>query len=157
MEGYYESTISYFQRSTTQASVHYYVNSSHNTSGDAPAGECSQGVRDAYYAWHARCWNMHSTGTEHEGFVSNPAWYTEAMYTTSAAITRHLQNRFGWPMDRNHVVGHNEGRNSAWRSYASAHLGIDPNCNDHGDPGPYWNWSHYMDLCNGTTSTPSAP
>src|SRR4051794_16232044 len=48
MEGYYLSTISYFQKSTTQASVHYFANGKKDTSSDAPAGEISQGVRDAY-------------------------------------------------------------------------------------------------------------
>src|SRR4051812_48961486 len=38
MEGYYLSSISYFQRSTTQASVHYFVNGKKDTSSDAPAG-----------------------------------------------------------------------------------------------------------------------
>src|SRR6185295_15785229 len=69
MEGYYLTTISYFQRSTTQASVHYYVNGKKDYSSDASPGEVSQGVREAYYAWHARCWNTYSLGTEHEGFA----------------------------------------------------------------------------------------
>ena len=157
MEGYYLTTISYFQHSTTDASVHYFVNGKKDSSGDAPAGQVSQGVRDAYYAWHALCWNLDCTGAEHEGFASNPAWYTEDLYQASAALTRHLQNRFGWPMDRNHVIGHDQKRIAGWPSYASSHLGIDPYCNYHTDPGPYWNWSHYMDLCNGQPSKPAAP
>src|SRR3954464_9897355 len=42
MEGYYLSTISYFQQSGTQASVHYCVNGVKDTSSDAPAGELTQ-------------------------------------------------------------------------------------------------------------------
>src|SRR6185503_16699622 len=30
-------------------------------------------------------------------------------------------------------------------------------CNSHTDPGPYWKWTHFMDLVKGTASTPSAP
>src|SRR5262245_7149024 len=157
MEGYYLSTISYFQRSTTQASVHYFVNGKKDTSSDSPAGEVSQGVREAYYAWHARCWNQYSLGTEHEGFVSNPAWFTEALYQASADLQRHLCDKFGIAKDRNHVCGHDQKRISGWPSYASANFGVDPYCNDHTDPGPYWNWTHFMDLIKGTTSTPSAP
>jgi N-acetyl-anhydromuramyl-L-alanine amidase AmpD len=159
MEGYYLSTISYFQRSTTQASVHYFTNGKKDYASDANPGEVSQGVRDAYYAWHARCWNQYTTGTEHEGFVSNPAWYTEAQYVASAGITKHLKNKFGWAMDRNHVIGHDQKRLSSWRTWMSGqgYSSSFQTCNDHTDPGLNWAWSHYMDLCNGTTSTPSAP
>ncbi|MDB6028593.1 MAG: putative sialidase [Verrucomicrobiales bacterium] len=155
MEGYYASTISYFKNCNTTASVHYCVNGKADASSDAAAGEVTQMVSESYYAWHARCWNTHCTGTEHEGFASNPAWYTEAMYQSSAGITRHVSDRFNWPEDRNHVVGHGEGQNSAWRTYASANLGIDPTCNSHTDPGPNWNWSHYMGLVQGG-GTPGA-
>ena len=152
MEGYYASTISYFQQSGTQASVHYCVNGKKDASSDYAAGEVTQMVRDSYYAWHVKCWNTYCTGTEHEGFASNPAWYTDAMYSASAGVTAHLAATFGWAKDRNHVVGHNEWKHSAWRSYASSHFGIDPNCNTHSDPGPYWDWSKYMDLVNGNTA-----
>ena len=47
MEGYYLSTISYFQHSTTKAGVHYFVNGKKDYSSDAPGGEVSQGVREA--------------------------------------------------------------------------------------------------------------
>jgi hypothetical protein len=152
MEGYYLSTISYFQRSTTQASAHYCINGLKDNSSDSPAGEVTQMVREAYYSWHARCWNTHSTSTEHEGFVSNPAWYTEAQYQASAKLTRHLAIKFGFPKDRNHIVGHNEWQNSTWSTWAAANLGIDPTCNDHTDPGQYWDWSHYMSLVNTATT-----
>lgn len=152
MEGYYLSTISYFKNCGTQASVHYCVNGLKDYSSDAPVGEITQMVSESNYAWHVICWNTHCTGTEHEGFASNPAWYTEAMYQASAGITRHVAGKFGFAKDRNHIVGHNEWQNAAWRSYASANLGIDPNCNSHTDPGAYWNWSHYMSLVNAGAS-----
>src|SRR5262245_50546016 len=157
MEGYYASTISYLQGCNNSVSIHYCVNGKQDTSTDMPAGEITQMVLDSNYAWHAGCWNTHSLGTEHEGFVSNPAWFTESLYQASADLQRHLCNKFGIPKDRNHVVGHDQKRISGWPSYASSHFGIDPYCNDHTDPGPYWNWTHFMNLINGTTSTPSAP
>jgi hypothetical protein len=83
MEGYYWGTISYFQKSSTMVSVTYCTNGKKDASSDSPAGEVTQMVREAYYAWHARCWNQYSHGTEHEGFVSNPAWFTEAQYQSS--------------------------------------------------------------------------
>jgi hypothetical protein len=150
IEGYYLSTISYFKGcGFTAASVHYLVNGKKDATSDAPAGEITQMVRDAHYAWHARCWNGHSTGTEHEGFASNPAWYTETMYQASAGLTAHLGNKFGWAKDRNHVIAHGQKSVAGWPAYASGNLGIDPYCNDHTDPGPYWDWNHYMALVNG--------
>lgn len=168
MEGYYLSTISYLQQESQgngKVSIHYCVNGLHNGSdssghsenrpSDSPAGEVTQMVRESYYAWHALCWNRYSVGTEHEGFASNPAWYTEEMYQASAALQRHLAEKFGFPKDRNHIVGHDEKKNASWVSYASANLGIDPTCNTHTDPGVYWNWSHFMALINNGLAAPS--
>ena len=148
MEGYYMSTISYFKQSGTSASVHYCVNGKKDASTDAPAGEVTQMVSEAYYAWHARCWNQHCTGTEHEGFANNPAWYTDLMYEASGDLSRHIADKFGWAKDRNHIIGHGQKTVSGWSAWASANLGIDPNCNTHTDPGPYWDWNHYILLVN---------
>jgi N-acetylmuramoyl-L-alanine amidase/FG-GAP-like repeat len=148
MEGYYLSTISYFQQSGTQVSIHYMVNGLKDNASDAPAGEISQGVREAYYAWHALCWNTHSAGTEHEGFASNPAWYTEAMYQASAGLQRHLCDGYGIAKDRNHIVAHGQKSVPGWSAWAGPNLGIDPNCNSHTDPGPNWDWNHFMVLIN---------
>src|SRR5207302_10557634 len=104
---------------------------------------------------HVCCWNKYCTGTEHEGFASNPAWYTQTMYYASAGLSAHEATKYGYAKDRNHIVGHNEHNNAAWRSYASANFGIDPTCNSHSDPGSYWDWSHYMDLVkSGAMRTP---
>jgi hypothetical protein len=152
MEGYYLSTISYFQQSGTQASINYCVNGLKDNSSDSPAGEISQMVREFNYAWHAICWNTWMAGTEHEGFVSNPAWYTEAMYQASSGLQRHMASGYGIPIDRNHIVGHNEWQNPAWTSWmASNWPQIDTTCNNHTDPGQYWDWTHFMALIGGTT------
>ncbi len=150
MEGYYLSTISYFKGcGFTGASVHYLTNGKQDTTSDAPAGEITQMISEANYAWHALCWNQHSTGTEHEGFASDPSWYTEAQYQASAGITAHICSKFGYAKDRNHVVAHGQKSVAGWPAWASANLGIDPYCNSHTDPGPYWDWTHYMDLVTG--------
>ena len=149
MEGYYLTSISYMQRCDVSVSVHYAVNGLKDNSSDAAPGEVSQLVRDTYYAWHARCWNQHSMGTEHEGFASNPAWYTEAMYVASASLTASKATKYSFAKDRNHIVGHNEDSNSAWVAWADTGLGIDPTCNTHHDPGAYWDWTHYMALVLG--------
>lgn len=148
MEGYYASTISYIKNCSTTVSIHYCVNGKEDASSDASAGEITQMVRESYYAWHVRCWNTYSTGTEHEGFASNPAWFTESMYQSSSGLTRHITSKFGYAKDRNHIVGHNEWKNSHWTAYAGSAFGIDPTCNSHSDPGSYWDWTHYMALVN---------
>jgi N-acetylmuramoyl-L-alanine amidase len=154
MEGYYAATISYFQQSSTQASIHYCVNGLKDNSSDYPAGEITQMVREAYYSWHARCWNTWMFGTEHEGFVSNPAWYTDAMYNASGLLQRHLCDVYGIPKDRHHIIGHNEWQNSSWVTWMGANYpSIDPTCNTHTDPGQYWDWGKLMGIITGTSTT----
>jgi hypothetical protein len=147
MEGYYLSTISYFQRSNTQASAHYCINGLKDNASDAHAGEITQMVEERFYAWHARCLNTWSVGIEHEGFVDNPAWYTEEQYQASADLTRYLCDKYGIPKDRFHIVGHGEWQNPVWRAWMATNFpSIDPTCNNHTDPGPNWAWNHYMQL-----------
>ena len=141
MEGYYLSTISYIQQSATQVSIHYCVNSVQNGSdgthnennpNDVAAGQITQMVREQYWAWHVLCWNRHTLGTEHEGFVSSPIWYTEAMYQASAALQRHLCETWGIPKDRNHIIGHDEKKNASWVTWMQANYpAMDPTCNTH--------------------------
>ncbi len=155
MEGYYASSISYLNRCdlntsgsyNVAASVHYAVNGLKDSTGDSAEGAITQMVLESKYSWHARCLNTWSYGTEHEGFVSNPAWYTRAMYQASAGLQRHLCTVGGIPKDRNHIIGHNEWQNAAWVSWLSTNYpSIDPTCNDHTDPGVYWNWDYFMKL-----------
>ena len=142
---------------SSYASVYYCVNSLHNGSdnqghaennpNDAPIGEITQMVREQYWAWHVSCWNLYMFGTEHEGFVDSPVWYSETMYEVSAALQNHLCTTYNIPIDRNHIIGHNEWQNPAWTSWMATNWPqIDTTCNDHTDPGQYWNWSHFMQL-----------
>ena len=152
MEGYYLSTISYLQSCNNTVSIHYAASGKSDYAGDAPGGEISQLVREADYAWHVGCWNLWMFGTEHEGFASNPAWYTEAMYQSSALLQRHLCDTYGIPKDRNHVIAHGQKLVSGWCSWLGANYpSIDCYCNSHTDPGPYWDWNHFMSLIIGGT------
>src|SRR5664279_4587412 len=164
MEGYYWTTISYLNTCSVSASVHYLVNGLQNgsdTSGhseknptDPPAGDITQSVREQYYSWHALCWNRYMFGTEHEGFVSNPVWYSEEMYQASAGLQRHLCDTYNIPKDRNHIIGHDEWQNAAWTSWMATNWPqIDTTCNNHTDPGQYWDWTRFMALI----APPGAP
>ncbi|MFF5638219.1 peptidoglycan-binding protein [Streptomyces sp. NPDC012825] len=128
-QGSYAGSISWFQNPSSNVSAHYVIRSSD--------GQVTQTVRDKDTAYHARSGNAYSVGIEHEGYVDNPAWFTDAMYRSSAALTRHLTDKYGIPKDRAHIIGHSEVPN-----------------NDHTDPGPNWNWTYYMQLVGGSTSTP---
>ena len=126
-QGSYAGTINWFQNPSAQVSAHYVVRSSD--------GEITQMVRDGDTAYHVRSANPRALGIEHEGFVDNPSWFTDAMYRSSAALTRWLADRHGLPKTRQYIVGHNEVPG-----------------NDHTDPGPNWNWGYYLDLVNGGAS-----
>jgi N-acetyl-anhydromuramyl-L-alanine amidase AmpD len=158
MEGYYWGTISYFQQSGTQASVYYCVNGLKDNASDSPAGEITQMVEEKNYAWHVSCWNRYMFGTEHEGFVSNPAWYTEAQYQASALLTRYICDKYNIPKDRNHIIAHGEWQNAAWKAWMATNFPqIDTTCNNHTDPGVNWNWTHYMQLVIGTPVITTQP
>ncbi len=96
-------------------------------------GHVAQHVATRNVAAHAGNWylNMHSIGFEHEGFAAQPgAWYTEALYRNSAELAKHLAATYGFQLDRAHVVGHDQFGTSTYKW----------------DPGPYWDWEHYMEL-----------
>lgn len=86
-QGSYAGSISWFQNPSSQVSAHYVIRSSD--------GQVTQTVRDANTAWHARSANASSIGIEHEGFVADPSWFTDSMYRSSAALTRHLTSKYG--------------------------------------------------------------
>ncbi|HEY6950957.1 MAG TPA: Ig-like domain-containing protein [Bacteroidota bacterium] len=157
MEGYYLSTISYFQMSSTGASAHYCVNSGYQPDG-RPGGEITQMVEEKYWAWHVVCWNSYMFGIEHEGFVNNAAWYTDDMYRSSAQLTAYLCKKYNIPMDRNHIIAHGEWQNPSWTSWMNTNFpAIDVTCNTHTDPGPNWNWNYYMSLVKGVFVATASP
>jgi N-acetyl-anhydromuramyl-L-alanine amidase AmpD len=140
-EGSYESSISWFQDPQSYVSAHYLIRSSD--------GQVTQMVKDKDVAWHAGNWytNMHSIGIEHEGFAADGgSWYTEAMYQSSAKLVKYLAKKYNIPLDREHIIGHEQ------------FAGITPSKNAamHTDPGPYWDWQHYMELL-GKPAKPTAP
>ncbi|MFI6227703.1 N-acetylmuramoyl-L-alanine amidase [Micromonospora echinospora] len=101
-------------------------------------GHIAQHVKSKDVAWHAGNWyvNAKAIGLEHEGFAAQGTWYTEAMYRTSAKLVRHLATRLGIPMDRNHIIGHDNVPGTVAANVRGMHW----------DPGPYWDWDHYFEL-----------
>ncbi|MET7685840.1 peptidoglycan recognition family protein [Streptomyces sp. NPDC005423] len=102
-------------------------------------GLIAQHVKAKDVAWHAGNWyiNAKSIGIEHEGFLAAPdAWYTEAMYRTSARLVSYLSRKYGIPLDRQHILGHDNVPGPTTSTIPGMHT----------DPGPYWDWSHYFEL-----------
>ncbi|MGV4983833.1 N-acetylmuramoyl-L-alanine amidase [Streptomyces sp. NRAIS4] len=102
-------------------------------------GLIAQHVKAKDVAWHAGNWYVNATsiGIEHEGFLANPdAWYTEAMYRSSARLVRYLSQKYGIPLDRQHILGHDTVPGPTTSTIPGMHT----------DPGPYWDWRHYFQL-----------
>lgn len=128
-----------------------YPRSAHYTIGFS--GEVVKSVPARKTAWHAgtseigsgekyesRVLNSNSIGIEHEGRVDGAKFPTKEQYYTSAALTRYLCELYDIPMNRRHIVGHDEIKSAK------------------GDPGPNWDWNYYMNLVrNGARELPGKP
>lgn len=102
-------------------------------------GHVAQHVKTKDIAWHAGNWdvNARSVGIEHEGFLAKGGtWYTEAMYRSSAKLVRHLADTYAVPLDRAHVIGHDNVPGTNAKTVPGMHE----------DPGPYWDWAHLFEL-----------
>ena len=119
----YQTAINIFQNSLSYVSAHYVARSSDS--------KITQMVDTKNVAWHAGNWNvnMHAIGFEHEGFaIQGTTWYTEAMYPASAALTKYLAAEYGIPLDRAHIIGHDDIPGPAAGNVRGMHW----------DPGPFW-------------------
>ncbi|WP_436847327.1 N-acetylmuramoyl-L-alanine amidase [Streptomyces buecherae] len=129
-EGYWDTALKLVQ-DPTYVSWHYTLRASD--------GHIAQHVPTKDVGWHAGNWyvNAKSVGLEHEGFLTAPdAWYTEAMYRSSARLVRYLARRYDVPLDRQHILGHDNVPGTVTSSIRGMHT----------DPGPYWDWAHYFRL-----------
>ncbi|MFD8501062.1 N-acetylmuramoyl-L-alanine amidase [Amycolatopsis sp. NPDC059657] len=128
-EGYWDTAMQLVQ-DPTYVSWHYTIRSSD--------GQIAQHVATKDVAWQAGNWyiNSKSIGIEHEGFAAKGTWYTEAMYRASSKLVRYLAGKYDVPLDRAHIIGHDNVPGTTPATIPGMHW----------DPGPYWDWSHYFDL-----------
>lgn len=144
VQGSYAGCISWFQNTSANASAHYVIRSSD--------GQVTQMVLEANNAWHARSANPYTIGIEHEGYVTNPAWYTTAMYNSSAALVRDICNDYGIPKTSCYNGPAHSGVVTLSSSYKIKGHQHYPS-QTHTDPGINWNWANYYNLINNISST----
>ena len=104
-------------------------------------GQIAQTVLEKDIAYHAGNWdyNTQAIGIEHEGYASVPRSFTRGEYQASARLAASICSRWGVPMDRTHVIGHDEVPDPD-------HPGLFGGYGHRTDPGPYWDWNYYIGL-----------
>lgn len=143
IQGTYAGAISWAQNCSASVSYHYVARSSD--------GQITQMVYEADKAWHVGTENPYTIGIEHEGYVSDPAWYTEAMYIGSSNLVKDICNS-----------GYGINPLRTFQGPATSGLNVLGGCvkikghqhypnQTHTDPGINWNWEHYYQLLNSTT------
>ena len=130
--GTWKGTLDWFQNPLAGVSAHFTVSNE---------GVVSQSVSELNTAYHAGPvppgrpeMNPRSIGIEHEGFQDavNPWQPTEKQLQATAELVAGICQRWSIPVDRTHIIGHNEvypGR--AARA----------NC-----PGKGWPWERFLKL-----------
>ena len=132
-------TIAYFKDPKSQCSVHYII---------AQDGEVIQMVSNNNIAWHADGANADSISIDHVARQSRVRGQsdpglplTKTQLCVSAQLVNILCNQFNIPLDRDHIVGHEEA---------------DPTTKHKGCPTAVWNWDDYMQAVAIEMDDPSA-
>lgn len=140
-EGSFWGSVRWLRNHRSHGSSHYVI---------SRGGDIVQLVSTSDVAWHAgNAWvNRHSIGIEHEGRTKRGG-FTDAQYRASAQLVAYLAARAGMPVDRRHVIGHDQ----VPHPYGQGVGGID----HHTDPGTKWNWDRYLALVREYSKSPVAP
>lgn len=140
IQGSYAGAISWSQNCASNVSFHYVIRSSD--------GQITQMVLESNKAWHVGSENPYTIGYEHEGWVNQTGWYTEAMYQSSAALTRNICSKsYGIPPLRTyHGMATSGVKVLGGCTKIKGHQHY-PN-QTHTDPGINWDWEKYYKLIN---------
>jgi N-acetyl-anhydromuramyl-L-alanine amidase AmpD len=144
IQGTYAGAISWSQNCSSSVSYHYVIRSSD--------GQITQMVQEAGKAWHVGSENPYTIGYEHEGYVDQPQWYTEAMYQASADLSRDIVGSgYGIPALRTYYGAASAGTQvlgGCTKIKGHQHFANQ----SHTDPGINWNWEKYYRLINNNPS-----
>ncbi|MGW5350123.1 N-acetylmuramoyl-L-alanine amidase [Streptomyces sp. NPDC004031] len=127
----YDGTLDLFRDPTYAAGAHYVVRS-----GD---GQVTQMIPTKDIAWDSanRSFYQHSVGIEQEAWATHGAtWFSEDLYRSTASLVRYLAAKYDIPLDRAHILGHDNIPGGTEAGIATQHW----------DPGPGWDWEHFFDL-----------
>tara|TARA_Y100000589_G_scaffold332302_1_gene391488 strand:- start:41393 stop:44095 length:2703 start_codon:yes stop_codon:yes gene_type:complete len=149
IQGTYAGAISWAKNCNSNVSYHYVLRSSD--------GQVTQMVYESDKAWHVGSANPYTIGLEHEGYVTDPSWYTVAMYQGSADVVRDIcasgygisnlrTAYFPWASTTHYNQSSIPG--SCVQIKGHQHF---PN-QTHTDPDQYWDWKYYDNLINQSTS-----
>lgn len=148
IQGTYASCISWFQNCSASVSAHYVVRSID--------GQITQMVSEADKAYHVGSENSYTIGIEHEGFIDDASWYTNAMYASSADLCRDITTS-GYGISSLRTINFPWADTTNYSQYSIPGTCVKikghqhfPN-QTHTDPGPNWNWNYYYKLINNTT------
>jgi hypothetical protein len=148
-EGGWEASVATLQNDPGK-SVHYIVNTD---------GTVGQFIPESYTGWHVgNYWyNEHMVGIEHVGYYTQP--YPDALYAASAELVAYLTSKYGVPLNRTHIIGHDQVPNGTVMAEDSPPCEDTPaacetgtgygGANNHRDPGD-WQWAIYMPRFGGT-------
>lgn len=127
----YDGTLDLFNDPTYAAGAHYVVRSQD--------GQVTQMIPTKDIAWDSanRSFYQHSIAIEQEGWATHgAAWFSENLYRSTASLVRYLAAEYHIPLDRAHILGHDNVPGGTEGGIATQHW----------DPGPGWDWEHFFDL-----------
>jgi hypothetical protein len=129
-EGSFAATVAWFRNPKARAAANYVVGRD---------GRIAHMVPDNEIAWHAGNGyvNAHSIGIEHEGLTNVDGTITDAEYRASAQLVATLTRRYRIPVDRGHIIGHDQVPDPFHRGEYGGFA-------HHTDPGVYWDWPRFL-------------
>ncbi|MFC1420938.1 N-acetylmuramoyl-L-alanine amidase [Streptacidiphilus sp. N8-3] len=81
--------------------------------------------------------DAHAVGVQTESYpLRSGSWIDEQEYASTALLVRDVAAANGIPLDRDHVLGQDDVPYPTADGMTAAHAA----------PGPYWDWSHFLDL-----------
>ncbi|MFC4032500.1 N-acetylmuramoyl-L-alanine amidase [Streptomyces polygonati] len=138
----YDGTLDLFRDPTYAAGAHYVVRSQD--------GQVTQMIPTQDIAWDSanRSFYQHSIGIEQEAWATHGAtWFSEPLYRSTAALVKYLAATYDIPLDRAHILGHDNIPGSSEGGMATQHW----------DPGPGWDWQHFFDLLGAPIHATAGP
>ena len=134
-EGAYDGSLGWLRNPQAQASAQYIVS--------ADGKRIAQMVREADVAWGCGnlAYNRRAIQIEQEGFEAKGG-FSDGLYATVGGLVGRIAKRHSIPLDRAHVIGHDEVPDPNNPSLTG---GVD----HHTDPGPHYDFNRVIAIAKG--------